>query len=72
MNPLGYSDFGFSTANEAEPSEDANGSANGGGAEAKMEVSQLSLSSHMNFSKYSDNRHHIPEPEARGAIITLL
>ena len=56
MNPLGYSDFGFSTANEAEPSEDANGSANGGGAEAKMEVSQLSLSSHMNFSKYSDNR----------------
>ena len=37
MNPLGYSDFGFATANEAEPSEEANGSANGG-TEAKMEV----------------------------------
>ena len=43
VNPLGYSDFGFATANEAEPSEEANGSANGG-TEAKMEVcSQLSL-----------------------------
>ena len=37
MNPLGYSEFGFATANEAEPAEEANGGANGS-AEAKMEV----------------------------------
>ena len=42
VNPLGYSDFGFATANEAEPTEAANGSANGG-AEAKMEVVEEAL-----------------------------
>ena len=41
VNPLGYSDFGFSTANEAEPTEETNGSANAG---VKMEVSVMDFS----------------------------
>ena len=64
MNPLGYADFGFATADEAEPGEGegAGATATANGAEAKMEVKLT--------SRQVNNSSFVSETKIQGFMIT--
>ena len=62
VNPLGYADFGFATADEAEPGEGEGAGATANGTEAKMEVKLT--------SRQVNNSSFVSETKIQGFMIT--